>query len=121
MTEKTYKTRIKEACQGVGTYKPEFDFVIGDLSRILEQRDKVWEQFNEKEKGQLTTTHTDKNGKTNKVKNPTFALWLELNTQALERWKELGLTPSALRKLNAAAMENKKESALMSLFKEVER
>lgn len=121
MTEKTYKRKITEACRGVGTYKSEFDFVIADLARILEQRDKVWEQFTVKEKSRLVTSQKDKNGKTVKTKNPTLAIWFELNSQALERWKELGLTPAALKKLNSAAMENKKESALMTLFREAER
>ena len=46
--------------------------------------------------------HTNKNGSTNRVKNPLLALYNELNRDALSYWKELGLTPAGLRKIKDA-------------------
>ena len=44
---------------------------------------------------------------------------MDLDTQALAYWRDLGLTPAGLKKINEAAMKEKKRSALveaLSLF-----
>ena len=57
---------------------------------------------------------------TNTVKNPKLVIWMDLNTQALAYWKELGLTPSGLKRLKEAAadasvLELKKYEALVAV------
>ena len=101
MTKKWWKRRIQAACEGVGTYKPENDPVIETLADILEKRDAVNKQYMHEGKIAIVE-HTNKNGSTNRVKNPLLALYNELNRDALSYWKELGLTPAGLRKIKDA-------------------
>lgn len=62
--------------------------------------------------GNPVISHTNKGGNTNIVKNPALVMVMELNTQALSYWRDLGLTPSGLRKLNAEVIQTKNESNL---------
>lgn len=56
--------------------------------------------------------HTNRSGMTNIVKNPALVVIMDCNAQALSYWRDLGLTPAGLRKLNEKAMKEpeKKES-----------
>lgn len=99
MKSSGWKKKIKEACIGVGTYRKEFEPIINTLADILENRDRVYEQFLSSG-GNAVIKHTNKGGRTNLVKNPLLVSWAELNTQALTFWRDLGLTPSGYRKLS---------------------
>ena len=46
-------------------------------------------------------------------KNPLLTLWMELNRDALAYWRELGLTPSGLKRLNESAMAGAKEQSAL--------
>ena len=74
-------------------YKP----VIEALAEILEQRDAAAQEFLDSG-GKLVVEYTNKGGATNKVKNPAYVVWSELNTAALAYWRELCLTPAAYKK-----------------------
>lgn len=99
MKKKTWKARIKSACETAGTYRPFFDCVIDTLAGILERRDAAVEAFN-KAGGNVIVEHTNKNGSTNMEQNPTLRLVNELNRDALAYWRDLGLTPAGLKRLN---------------------
>lgn len=62
--------------------------------------------------------HTNQGGATNATQNPALRLINDLNRDALAYWRDLGLTPSGLRKINDSAMkESRKESALEKALK----
>lgn len=112
MTAKKWKSKIKKNCIEAGTYKKVFDAVIDTLADILEKRDNANEQFIESG-GFGVVAHTNKNGSTNMEQNPLIRLVNDLNRDALAYWKELGLTPAALRKLNEAAMQPEKKLSFL--------
>lgn len=115
MEKEKWKKKIVKACKNVGTYKKDFEPVIDTLSAILETRDKTYEQFI-LSGGNSVITHINRGDHENYVKNPLLTAWNDLNTQALTYWRDLGLTPSGLRKLSADALQPKKESKLSVLL-----
>ena len=90
-----------------GTYKSYFDYQIDALAGILEKRDEILRMFDEGEE-QLMIEQTNKSGATNRVVNPLFKTWKEMNDQILSFWKELGLTPAGLKKINEDAFQKDK-------------
>lgn len=124
MKKRAWKTRIKKACVEAGTYKPFFDHVIDTLAGILEKRDQAWDEY-EESGDNLLVEMTNKSGHTNFVKHPLICLWDDLNKSALSYWKELGLTPAGIRKINEEifikAREEKNSNNLMDLLKTRQR
>lgn len=118
MTRAAWKKKIKAAAETAGTYRPFFDSVIDTLAGILEMRDVAQEQFDESG-GEVVVEHTNKGGATNAAKNPALVIVMDCNAQALQYWRELGLTPSGLKKINEQAMQKPKKSALAEALKAV--
>lgn len=114
MTKKRWKSKIKASCVEIGTYRPSFDQMIDTLAEILERRDEAMDVY-KKTGGNPIISHTNKSGATNYVQNPALRLANDLNRDALVYWRELGLTPAGLKKLNDKAldlkMSNKKSFA----------
>ena len=106
MEKEKWKEIVKQACEGVGTYQPHFDAIIDTLADILEKRDEAENQFQESG-GKPVVIHKNKGGHANIVKNPALVVYMDLNTQALAYWRDLGLTPAGLKKLNADALTAK--------------
>ena len=119
MTAEEWRTRIIASAEAAGTYRPFFDDVIDTLAATLEKRDKTEEQF-VKTGGNAVISHTNKGGATNLVKNPLLVVIGELNAQALAYWRDLGLTPSGLRKINEQAMQKKKSATLAAVLRELD-
>lgn len=119
MKKKAWKSRIKKACVEAGTYKPFFDYVIDTLAGILEQRDEAAAILAEDDE-KLIVEQTNKGGFTNMVKNPVFTVWDDMNKSALTYWRDLGLTPAGLKKINEEvfqkAKEEKNSNNLMALL-----
>lgn len=109
MDRANWQKKIIESCENVGTYKASYGAMIETLAAVLEQRDAVMEQY-EAEGSEAIVEHTNKAGATNKVKNPLLILIMDLNTQALSYWRDLGLTPAGLKKINADALNAKATS-----------
>lgn len=99
MKKKTWKNKIKKACINAGSYRSFFDNVIEELAGILERRDMALDAF-EKSGGDVIVEYTNKNGSTNMVQNPALRLVNDLNRDALTYWRDLGLTPAGLKRLN---------------------
>lgn len=118
MTKDEWKIKIEEATQAAGTYRPFFDAVIDTLADIQERRDLALEAF-EKTGGNVIVKHTNKGGATNLEQNPALRLANDLNRDALAYWKELGLTPAGLKKINEKSMEKPKQSALAEAIKAI--
>lgn len=114
MNRAEWTAKIKESCVKAGTYQAYFDDVIDTLASILERRDIIEAEWD----GEVIVEHTNRSGITNKEQSPTLRLVNDLNRDALTYWKELGLTPASLKRINESAMkEKKKESALERALK----
>ncbi|MBR5299125.1 MAG: P27 family phage terminase small subunit [Bacteroidales bacterium] len=119
MTKKAWITKIKKACKDAGTYKPFFDSVIDTLAGIMEERDQASEAFN-KTGGAVIVKHTNKGGATNLEQNPALRLVNDLNRDALAYWRELGLTPAGLKRINEVAMKEENQNALTIALQQLE-
>lgn len=117
MTRDEWYKSIRLMSEGVGTYRKEFESVMWTLADILEQRDRAYQDFIDAGAEVVITKISDR-GAENIGKNPRLQTWSDLNTQALSFWRDLGLTPAGLKKLNEAAMKTEqKESALEKALK----
>lgn len=99
MNKEEWKIEIEKACKEAGTYQPFFNAVIDTLSQIMESRDNAHEQY-VSSGAAPTIIHTNKAKEKNVVKNPILVMENELNAQALAYWRDLGLTPSGLKKIS---------------------
>jgi len=98
MDRETWKNRIIDAMQKVGTYNESFTDLIDTLADILEQRDRAYQDYIDSGAEPCIEKISDR-GARNVAKNPRIVLWSDLNTQALAFWRDLGLSPSGLKKL----------------------
>lgn len=99
MTKARWRKIITESAKNVGTYRESFDGVIKTLAEILETRDTCQKQFEEAGSHPVITKINVK-GDEVIVRNPMLETIITLNTQALSYWRDLGLTPSGLKKIN---------------------
>lgn len=121
MDKESWRKRITESCRKAGTYREYFDDVIDTLAETLESRDKAREDFYTTGKGQTIVKHTNKGGNTNIVKNPMLVIVDDLNKTALTYWRDLGLTPAGLRRINEEAMKgNPEKPNLGAILKEMD-
>jgi len=118
MTLNEWKSTITDSCKQAGTYRSFFDPVIDTLAGILERRDEAQETY-KKSGGKVLVKHTNKGGATNIEQNPALRLINDLNRDALAYWRDLGLTPAGLRRINEKALEKKKGNALAEALKEL--
>ena len=116
MKKATWKNRITEACRAAGSYRDFFLPVIDTLAGILEKRDEAQDMFT-KSGGNILVKHTNKGGATNIEQNPALRLINALNRDALAYWRDLGLTPAGLKRIDEAAMKQRKKSALGEALK----
>lgn len=114
MNRQEWRGRIVEACRQAGTYARQYDNVIDTLAQILEDRDKVREQY-ESTGAHPTIIHTNKAKEQNIVKNPMLVMEMDLNAAALAYWRDLGLTPRGFKALGA--MDERQNKAGASLEK----
>ena len=102
---------IRAACQGLGTYREEFDPAVWALAKVEEERDDAWAEF-EAEGGVRIITTINKAGAEYRQQNPSYTVWLNLVAESRSQRRELGLTPAGLKKLREDAMKAPKKSAL---------
>lgn len=112
-----WEKEITQACKTVGTYQTAFIRPIKTLAGILAERDTVYKQYIESG-AEPVLEHTNSHGSTNFAKNPLLMLWQDLNTQALHYWRDLGLTPAGLKKINDKAMKDKQKSSFADILKD---
>lgn len=118
MKANTWKNKIISAAKAAGTYEPCFDEPIKTLACILERRDEAEAQYMESG-GKPIIEYTNARGATNGAKNPALVLWDELNKSALAYWRDLGLTPAGLKKINENLLKKKKKNALAEALKDI--
>ena len=120
MNKKQYQTRILTACKNVGTYKKSFDQMINTLASILEERDRVYRLYLDGGAKPLIEVTSDRGAK-NQRPNPLLKQWNDLNTSALAFWRDLGLTPAGLKKINDDELKEKKASTLDTILSGLEK
>ncbi len=116
MEKSAWVARITASCRAAGTYREWFTDVIDTLAAILERRDEAEALFYE-QGGEVLIEHTNKAGATNFEQNPILRMINDLNRDALAYWRDLGLTPAGLKKIDEAAMKQRKKSALGEALK----
>ena len=114
MTKQEWFEVIKNHTVEAGTYQTYFEPVINTLAEILDKRDLALMEF--EKTGKVLIKHTNKGGNTNIEQNPALRLVNDLNRDALSYWRDLGLTPAGLRKLNADVVIDKKAGSLEKLL-----
>ena len=116
MTERQYKNEIVRRMKALDVYREEFSPTIDRLAALYVHRDKLEAQF-VASGGDAVVKHTNKGGATNAVKNPFLAARDEVYTQLLAHERELGLTPSALKRINESQLRPKKQSSFAEALK----
>lgn len=118
MKKTAWKTKIKNACIAAGTYKDYFELVIDELAGILERRDAAAELYDDDPRPIIE--YTNKAEATNIVKNPLLMLIDDMNKTAMNYWRDLGLTPAGLRRINEQALkeQSKKGNSLLDKLAE---
>ena len=118
MDRDAWVARITASCQAAGTYRTWFDDIITTLADILAMRDEARELFVESG-GNIVVDHTNKAGATNLEQNPILRMVNDLNRDALAYWRDLGLTPAGLKKIDQQSMKQRKKSAFAEVLKGV--
>lgn len=116
MTKQEWHEIIKSYTEAAGTYRPFFNEVIDTLAGILERRDEALRQF-EVSGGHVIVAHTNKAGATNLEQNPALRAINDMNRDALAYWRDLGLTPAGLKKIDEQALKGQKKSGLSEILK----
>lgn len=119
MTKLGWKKLIIQKMTVAGTYDEVFDPVVETLVDILVERDRVYKQYQKEGSHPLVLVTSDR-GSENMRKNPLLSSWQELNRDALAYWRDLGLTPSGLKKIDENAMKKEPLSALDQLLSNLE-
>lgn len=104
MNRAEWKENIVQACKDAGTYRHYFDNVIDTLAETMEMRDDARQKFYATG-GNSVVSHTNQGGNTNIVKNPMLVVIDDLNKTALAYWRDLGLTPAGLKRINDTALK----------------
>lgn len=120
MKKDAWKNKITNAAELAGTYRPYFEPIIETLASILERRDEAEELF-DKSGGSLLVKHTNKGGATNVEQNPLIRLINTLNQDALAYWRDLGLTPAGLKKIDENKMKAQKRNKLAEVLADLEQ
>lgn len=113
-----WKRKAIEQMKTVGTYQDAFLPTVDALAKLLEQRDSVYDEYIAQGGEPIIEKYSDR-GAVNKTVNPLMALWKDLNRDALQYWRDLGLTPAGLKRINETAMQKPKESALARALRDV--
>lgn len=115
--ETEWKQVIVEQMNKVGTYRDAFEPAIDSLAKMLEQRDAVYAKYISTGAHAVVKKKSDR-GAENMVVNPLLRTWRELNGDALAYWRDLGLTPAGLKRIDEKAMQKPKENALAKALRE---
>ena len=116
MDKSAWVERITASAVAAGTYRNYFDDVIDTLADILERRDAARAIF-EESGGNIIVNHTNKAGATNIEQNPMLRMVNDLNRDALAYWRDLGLTPAGLKRIDEQSMKQRRKSALGEALK----
>ena len=102
----------------LGVYRLEFAHAIDILAGMLAEYEDVTEQFKESG-GDIIVEHTNKAGATNIAKNPLYLAMEGLRKSILDYLRELGMTPTAIKRINDNATGKERASPLSVVMKEL--
>ena len=119
MDKKKYKSRIVRSMKALGIYRAEFLPIIERTAELYVLRDRIASDF-ERTGGRAVVNHTNKAGATNVIKNPFLVALNDVDTQLIVHERELGLTASALKKINEQGLRVKKTSSLAEVLKDLD-
>lgn len=111
MTAKKWENEVRAQAKAVGTYREAYEPVIMTLATVLEQRDRAYADYI-KDGARTTIEKTSDRGAKNVGINPKLRAWQDLNAQALAYWRDLGLTPAGLKRIDEKATKAPRKSAL---------
>lgn len=111
MDKNEWKEKTISQMRSVGTYQDAFLPEIDAAALVLAARDQAYLDFMA-EGGHATVIHTSDRGAENIRRNPALEAWLNLDKQALDHWRNLGLTVDSLKRINDSTMTAKKASSL---------
>lgn len=111
MKKATWKAKIKAATEEAGTYRPYFDHIIDTLAGIMELRDDAQKRF-EASGGATVVLQINVKGNEYLAKNPALVVIDDMNKTALQYWRDLGLTPAGLKRIDEQAMKGHKKNEL---------
>lgn len=97
-TTRAHLIGIRKKCEKLGVWRDEFAAAARRLARIYAHIDQI-EPLTESESFEYLTSHTNKNGSTNMIKNPLLGQLDDFYEQALTLERELGLTSAALKRI----------------------
>lgn len=119
MNKQEWREQIVKSCRKAGTYREYFDSIIDSLAELMEMRDDARDKYY-KSGGNSVVTHTNQGGNANIVKNPMLVVIDDLNKTALSYWRDLGLTPAGLKRINESALkEDPNKQSLSSVLSEL--
>lgn len=97
-------------------YEDSFIISVDILDKLLDEYEKAYKEW---EDGgcKMVVEYTNKNNQTNYVKNPLYQSMEKLRMDILSYSKELGLTPSGLKKLRGSSFD--KDEGKVSKVEEV--
>lgn len=98
----TMKKEIIECMKEIGTYNESFNLSISILDKLLDDYNNARKEW-EEDGCRMVISYTNKNNQTNTVKNPLYQSMEKLRMDILSYLKELGLTPSGLKKLRQSS------------------
>lgn len=113
-----YIKEIKRKMRAVGTYNISFSYTIEVLAKVLVDYQTTVETF-EKTGGNIVIKHTNKNGSTNIVKNPLYLALEKLRDDIISYSRELGLTPTGLKRINQDGNKSQEKSSLEMILNEL--
>lgn len=120
MNKTEWTDKIIENMRSAGTYANHFIPVVETLADILAKRDETQKMF-EESGAQVVLEYTNRGGQTNLTQHPLVRLVNDLNRDALSYWRDLGLTPAGLKRINDEAIKSKPaESALAAALKKID-
>lgn len=109
-TEKGMRVKIRNAMNGLGIYREEFEWQIQMLAELFIRREETKEAFR-KSGGAAIIKQTNKGGNSYAVKNPLLAEIDFVEKRIIDLAREMGLTTQAIRKINEAALGKKPQPA----------
>ena len=120
MKKTDWKRKIKKATEDAGTYRPYFDATIDTLAEIMALRDDARRKFTASG-GDTVVLQTNVKGAEYYAKNPALVVIDDMNKTALQYWRDLGLTPAGLKRIDEQAMKGKKKNTLAEALAALEQ
>lgn len=117
-TQKQWANLLKKYCQAVGTYRQEFDLKIDLAAQLLVDYEQAKEAFEATGRSR-TVMQTNKNGSTNEVKSPVYAVWKESCRDVSSILGDLGLDPKSLKKIDENSLRPEKPNALAAVLSQL--